>query len=198
MNQTISTPKDPFSFFHIWMGDAKKSEPSDPDAACLATLDKNGFPNARVILVRRIDERGFCFFTNRTSQKGQELQFSAKAALNFHWKTLKRQIRIRGTVEMVSDSESDEYYASRPLGNKIGAWASLQSQILDTRQNLIDRVSESEMKFGDNPPRPPHWGGYRINPMSIEFWQEEAHRLHTRIRYLKNDLGEWNKEELYP
>jgi pyridoxamine 5'-phosphate oxidase len=198
MTDLISKTESPFPLFHIWMGDARKSEPSDPDAACLATVDENGYPDARVVLIRKIDERGFCFFTNTTSQKGHELEINPKAAINFHWKTLKRQIRIRGDIERVSDAESDAYYESRPLGNRIGAWASLQSQTLDNRQTLIDRVASKEKQFGDNPPRPSHWGGYRLIPASIEFWQEAEHRLHQRTRYQKNDQDMWTACALYP
>jgi pyridoxamine 5'-phosphate oxidase len=194
----ISNDKSPLSVFHIWMSEAKTHEPSDPDAACLATTDSDGYPDARVVLIRKIDDRGFCFFTNTKSQKGNELENSPKAALNFHWKSLKKQIRIRGDVMRVSDDESDEYYFSRPLGNRIGAWASLQSQPLNTRQDLIDRVREYEKKFGDAPPRPEHWGGYRIIPFSIEFWQEQEHRLHSRLRFQKNSSGDWETSELYP
>lgn len=194
----ISNTESPFTIFHIWMNEAKASEPSDPDAACLATVDSDGFPNARVVLIRRIDERGFCFFTNTKSQKGNELTTSPKAAINFHWKTLKKQIRIRGNIVRVSDAESNEYYASRPLGNRIGAWASLQSQPLAKRQDLIDRVKMHEEKFGNNPPRPDHWGGYRLLPLSIEFWHEKEHRLHSRLRYQKNEKGDWETSELYP
>lgn len=198
---TIVNPKNyssPFDLFHIWMSDAQKSEPSDPDAACLATVDNDGTPNARVVLIRKIDERGFCFFTNTTSQKGNELKTHPKAAINFHWKTLKRQIRVRGVIEPVAKDESDAYYASRPLGNRIGAWASLQSQILDDRQILIDRVADKEKEFGDNPPRPSHWGGYRLIPTSIEFWQEGDHRLHDRTRFDKDANGNWVTSKLYP
>lgn len=198
MTDLITHAESPFSLFHIWMGEAQKSEPSDPDAACLATVDDNGYPNARVVLIRKIDERGFCFFTNTQSQKGQELNSNTKAAINFHWKTLKRQIRIRGDIERVSDAESDAYYVSRPLGNRIGAWASLQSQTLGVRQTLVDRVAASEKQFGDNPPRPPHWGGYRIIPASIEFWQESEFRLHQRTRFDKDEKGLWVSSMLYP
>jgi len=194
----IPNADSPLSVFHIWMEDAKTSEPSDPDAACLATLDDNGYPNARVVLIRKIDERGFCFFTNTQSQKGNELLSHPKAAINFHWKTLKRQVRIRGDIQRVSDAESDEYYASRPLGNRIGAWASLQSQPLDNRQTLIDRVTSKEKEFGDNPPRPSHWGGYRLIPTSIEFWAEGEHRLHQRTRYQRDEQGKWVACALYP
>ena len=194
----ISNTDSPFSIFHIWMNEAKASEPSDPDAACLATVVDHGYPNTRVVLIRKMDERGFCFFTNTNSQKGNELAASPKAAINFHWKTLKKQIRIRGNIVRVADAESNEYYASRPLGNRIGAWASLQSQPLAKRQDLIDRVKMHEEKFGDNPPRPEHWGGYRLIPSSIEFWHEQEHRLHSRLRYQKNEKGDWETTELYP
>lgn len=188
----------PFSVFNEWFRLAQQSEPSDPDAGCLATVDANGYPNARVVLIRKIDERGFCFFTNTTSQKGRELNSISKAAINFHWKSLKRQVRVRGDIERVSDEESDAYYASRPLGNRIGAWASLQSQTLDNRQILIDRVAAKEKEFGDNPPRPSHWGGYRLIPSSIEFWQEEVHRLHQRTLYQRTDRDTWSVSALYP
>jgi len=194
----ISNTESPFSVFHIWMSEAKASEPSDPDSACLATIDPNGYPNARVVLIRKIDERGFCFFTNTHSQKGNELDTFPKAAINFHWKTLNKQIRIRGDIVRVSDAESNEYYASRPLGNRIGAWASLQSQPLPNRQDLIDRFKIYEDKFGNNPPRPDHWGGYRLIPTSIEFWQEQENRLHSRLRFDKNEKGDWETSELYP
>jgi pyridoxamine 5'-phosphate oxidase len=194
----ISNEKEPFSIFHMWMKEAKSKEPTDPDAACLATVDPNGYPNARVVLIRKIDERGFCFFTNTQSQKGNELLASPKAAINFHWKSLKKQIRIRGDIVRVSEEESNEYYSSRPLGNRIGAWASLQSQPLENRQHLIDRVKEHEEKFGNNPPRPDHWGGYRLIPNSIEFWQEEEFRLHSRLRFQKTKTGDWERLELYP
>jgi pyridoxamine 5'-phosphate oxidase len=189
---------NPYDIFHILMSEAKVSEPSDPDAACLATVDKDGYPNARVVLIRRIDERGFCFFTNTNSQKGMELENHPKAAINFHWKSLKRQIRIRGNIQRVSDSESDSYYASRPLGNRIGAWASLQSQILPNQDDLVMRVKEFEQKFSETPPRPEHWGGYRLTPTSFEFWQEGENRLHTRIKFERISDTEWKSCMLYP
>lgn len=188
----------PLPHFLSWMDDARGSEPSDPDAACLATVDKNGFPNARVVLVRRIDDRGFCFFTNCESQKGEELFHTPKAALNFHWKTLKRQIRVRGTVEPVSPQEADEYFATRPAGHKIGAWASQQSRPLPNRQLLIDRAKAMEEKFGEDVPRPDYWSGYRLVPFSIEFWQEGEFRLHHRTRYDLNDGGYWTIATLFP
>ncbi|HRK97341.1 MAG TPA: pyridoxamine 5'-phosphate oxidase [Alphaproteobacteria bacterium] len=189
--------KTPIEHFTQWYEEAKQSEPSDPDAACLATIDSNGMPNARVILVRKIDDRGFCFFTNLESTKGHELLSSHKAALNFHWKSLKRQVRIRGEISTVSKEEADGYYASRPLGNRIGAWASLQSRPLESRDTLIQRVEEFENKFGDDPPRPDHWGGFRLSPTSIEFWQEGEHRLHNRLQYTLSG-EDWNSKVLYP
>lgn len=198
MSLLKSNEESPFYIFHMWMGDARKSEPSDPDAACLSTTDADGYPNARVVLIRKIDENGFCFFTNMQSQKGKELLSHPKAAINFHWKSLKRQVRVRGNITPVSESESDSYYASRPLGNRIAAWASLQSQTLESRDILINRVKEKEKEFGENPPRPPHWGGYRLVPFSIEFWQEEEHRLHKRTLFKMNNQGTWVKSELYP
>lgn len=187
----------PYDFFRKWFDEACVSEPVDPDAACLATVDKDGMPDARVVLIRRADERGFCFFTNYSSQKGQELTATPKASINFHWKSLKRQVRIRGTVEKVPSAESDAYYNSRPLGSRIGAWASIQSQPLPSRQTLLDRVAEFENKFDDHPPRPDHWGGFRLTPVSIEFWQEGEFRLHDRTRYEKTADG-WNIVKLYP
>lgn len=188
---------NPFSLFQEWLADARKTEPFDPDAACLATVDEDGLPNARVILVRHVDEAGFCFFTNYNSAKGQELMTSGKAALNFHWKSLKRQVRVRGIISKVSNEESDAYYHSRPIGNRIGAWASLQSSPLDTKETLIQRVAEYQTKFSDSPPRPDHWGGFRLSPLSIEFWQEGEFRLHDRVRHEKNGDA-WTKTRLYP
>ena len=188
---------DPFIHFQNWYAEAQASEPSDPDAACLATVDTAGLPNARVVLIRKIDARGFCFFTNLESQKGQELLSTPKAALNFHWKTLKRQVRVRGMIDLCTPDESDAYYASRPLGNRIGAWASLQSRTLLDRQVLVDRVAEFVTKFNDHPTRPDHWGGFRLTPLSIEFWKEGEFRLHDRTRFDK--MGDnWNVTKLYP
>ncbi len=191
-------PLSPFDLVSLWLDDAKISEPNDPDAACLSTVDSDGYPNARVVLVRQIDENGFCFFTNYNSKKGEELELTHKAALTFHWKSKGRQIRIRGNVEKVLAAESDSYYQSRPLGNRIGAWASRQSETLDSRETLINRVTEAEQKFGTAPPRPDHWGGFRLTPLTIEFWQEGAHRLHDRLVYTKGANGTWSTKRLYP
>lgn len=197
MTLPFSAPDSPFSLFQNWMEDAKQSEPTDPDAACLATVDNQGLPNARVVLIRKVDDAGFCFFTNYDSAKGQEILGAGKAAINFHWKSLKRQVRVRGSIGPVSQQESDDYYLSRPMGNRIGAWASLQSQPLPDRETLVLRAREFEQKFGENPPRPSHWGGFRISPASIEFWQEGESRLHDRVKYeKKGDL--WTATRLYP
>lgn len=197
MTEDIIPTATPYELVMAWLEDAKQSEPTDPDAACLATIDKDGLPNARVILVRQIDENGFCFFTNRESAKGNDLKHTPKAALNFHWKSLKRQIRIRGTISPVTEEESDTYYNSRPLGNRIGAWASRQSRPLDDRQTLIDRTKEYENKYGEHPPRPDYWGGYRLSPLSVEFWQEGQFRLHHRLLYTKTADG-WVTTKLFP
>lgn len=197
MSTPFPIPESPFSLFRTWMNDAERTEPSDPDAGCLATVDKDGLPDARVVLIRKIDESGFCFFTNYTSAKGQELESHPKAAINFHWKTQKRQVRVRGTIAKLTPAESDDYYQSRPIGNRIGAWASLQSRPLDDRDILVRRAAEFQEKFGDNPPRPDHWGGYRLSPLTIEFWQEGEARLHHRIKYERSgDI--WLPIHLYP
>lgn len=195
---TIKQENSPYSIIRDWMDEALKSEPNDSDAACLATVDETGLPDARVILVRKIDNSGFCFFTNYESAKGRELLTTQKAALNFHWKSLGRQIRVRGNVTPVTEQESNEYYASRPLGNRIGAWASKQSRPLPDRETLINRISHYEQMYGDGPPRPPHWGGFRLIPVSIEFWQDGEFRLHHRLLYTLADDGSWTTTLLFP
>ncbi len=193
-------PNSPYELFKNWFLEAKNSEPSDPDAAALATVDGQGLPDVRVVLIRRIDPRGFCFFTNFESAKGQELTKNPRAAINFHWKSLKRQVRVRGTIAPVSAEEADEYYHSRPLGNRIGAWASRQSRPLADRAQLLDQTRQMEEKYGDSPPRPPYWSGFRLSPVSIEFWREGEYRLHHRVRYKAPENGQnsWDKELLYP
>ncbi|HNQ92724.1 MAG TPA: pyridoxamine 5'-phosphate oxidase [Alphaproteobacteria bacterium] len=195
---TINKEESPYTIIRNWVEDATKSEPNDPDAACLATVDETGMPDARVVLVRKIDDSGFGFFTNYESVKGREILATKKAALNFHWKTLGRQIRVRGDVTPVSEQESDDYYATRPLGNRIGAWASQQSRALPDRETLINRISHYEQMYGETPPRPPHWGGFRLSPVSIEFWQDGEFRLHHRLLYTRDEKGLWATETLYP
>lgn len=196
---TIAIATTPLETFKNWVKEAEASEPNDPTAACLATVDEAGQPNARMVLVRIIDERGFTFFTNSTSQKGRELLSHPKAALCFHWKSLQRSVRIQGAVEPASTAESDAYYNSRHPNSRIGAWASLQSQTLSDRQVLLDRFAEFEQKFSgvDNPPRPEHWYGFRIVPNRIEFWKDGEFRLHDRLVYIRNGT-EWETSLLYP
>ena len=191
---------DPLGLFADWMKDAEKSEPNDPDAMALATVDEGGLPNVRMVLLKGFDERGFVFYTNLESQKGRELLSSRKAALAFHWKSLSRQIRIRGLVEEVSGQEADAYFASRPRDSRIGAWASQQSRPLEGRFALEAAVAKYALKYavGDIP-RPPYWSGFRVRPLSMEFWHDRPFRLHDRVVFSRaNPDGEWTKARLYP
>lgn len=185
--------------FTTWFDEAAKTESVDPNAMSLATIDSSGKPSVRIVLLKGLDEHGFVFYTNRESRKGQALAANPVAALCFHWKSQRRQIRIEGAVELVSDAESNEYYGTRPLGSRIGAWASLQSRPLDSMDTLSARVQEFERKFEgqDAIPRPPHWGGYRVIPEVIEFWEEGLYRLHKRHVYTRSDDG-WTMRMLYP
>lgn len=189
---------EPYRLFAKWLEDATASEPNDPNALALATVDPEGLPDVRMVLLKGFDERGFVFYTNFESAKGQEILTSMKAAMCFHWKSLRRQVRIRGPVEQVSDAEADEYYASRPRGSRIGAWASKQSRPLESRFALEKAVAEYTAKhaIGDIP-RPPHWSGFRIVPQSIEFWHDRPFRLHDRVVFRRN-TDDWDKTRLYP
>lgn len=193
-----SSPPDPLPLFRAWLGEAEQSEVNDPNAMCLATIDADGKPSARIVLLKQYDARGFVFFTNRTSRKGQALAAHPFAALNFHWKSLQRAVRIEGRVEKIEDEESDTYYYSRNRGSRIGAWASKQSQPLESRTVLRERVAEMDQRYGDDIPRPPHWGGYRVVPDRIEFWHDGADRLHTRLLYIREPDGTWRRTMLYP
>jgi pyridoxamine 5'-phosphate oxidase len=189
---------NPFDLFANWFAEAEKSEPNDPNAMTLATVDTEGHPHLRVVLLKGFDEKGFCFFTNTGSRKGRELQARAVAALCFHWKSLRRQVRIEGVAEAVTSAEADAYFASRPRGSQIGAWASLQSQPLEARGILEARVTEYEKKFEGQPvPRPENWSGYRVVPQAIEFWQDMPYRLHDRLVFTRAQNG-WMQERLYP
>lgn len=194
-----ATGVNPYQLFEQWLEDAKKSEPNDPEAMSLATVGADGMPSVRMVLLKGLDARGFVFFTNSTSRKGQQLAATRKAALCFHWKSLRRQVRVEGAVETVSDAESDAYFNSRPKGSRIGAWASHQSQPLDSRATLESRVKKLEEQYtdNDNVPRPPHWLGYRIKPVHIEFWQDGASRLHDRFVFTEVS-GVWVAERQYP
>jgi pyridoxamine 5'-phosphate oxidase len=191
---------EPFRLFAAWFADAKKSEPNNPDAMTLATVDADGLPNARMVLLKGCDGRGFVFYTNLGSVKGQELAEAPKAALTFYWKSLQRQVRVRGEVEPVSAAEADAYFASRPRTAQIGAWASKQSTALESRLAFEKAVAIHTAKFGVGAvPRPPRWSGYRVVPQEIEFWHERPFRLHDRIRFRREHPGaRWSKTRLYP
>ena len=191
---------NPIRQFELWFREAGASGMSEQDTVSmtLATASGDGHPCARIVLLKSFDDRGFVFFTNYNSRKGQELAENARACLLFYWSPLWRQVRIEGTVEKVSDEESEEYFHSRPLGSKLGAWASDQSQTIRSRNELEDRFEEFGWKFADNVPRPPHWGGYRVKPDRIEFWQGRENRLHDRLLYTLQDDGSWLLERLAP
>lgn len=191
---------DPLALFEAWFAEAKASEPNDPDAMALATVDATGLPDVRMVLLKAADARGFVFYTNEQSAKGGELASNPKAALVMHWKSIRRQVRARGAIERVSATEADAYFASRSRPSQVGAWASDQSRPLDSRATFEARVAEVEKRFdGKDVTRPPHWGGYRINPVQIEFWMDRPYRLHDRVRFTRNNAGEaWTKTRLYP
>ena len=192
-------PADPFSAFAIWLAEAERTEVNDANAMALATVDADGLPDVRTVLLKGLDPRGFVFYTNFESRKGQELSEQPKAALCFHWKSLHRQVRARGPVEKVSDAEADAYYATRPRVSRLGAWASRQSRPLDSRQTLEERVVEMEARFPDDAiPRPPYWSGFRIVPSEFEFWQDGAFRLHDRYRLVRGEGDGWVPTRLYP
>jgi pyridoxamine 5'-phosphate oxidase len=191
---------EPVRLFAAWFADAKRAEPVNPDAMALATVDAGGMPNARMVLMKGFDERGFVFYTNVDSIKGHELAEAPKAALTFYWKTLQRQVRARGTVEPVSKEEADAYFASRSRMAQIGAWASKQSSPLEGRLAFEKAIALFTAKFAvGTVPRPPNWSGYRVVPEEIEFWQERPFRLHDRIAFTRENLtGPWSKTRLYP
>ncbi|MGL3606178.1 pyridoxamine 5'-phosphate oxidase [Rhizobium sp. G187] len=189
---------EPFALFASWLNDAQASEINDPNAVALATVDADGLPNVRMVLLKGYDARGFVFYTNFESQKGQELRGQKKAAMCFHWKSLRRQVRLRGEVEVVSNEEADEYFNSRPLGSRIGAWASKQSRPLEGRFALEKAVAEYTAKYAlGTVPRPEHWSGFRIIPRSIEFWHDRKFRLHDRVEFRREGDG-WEKVRMYP
>ena len=193
-----STTEDPIALFEAWMAEATKSEPNDPNAVCLATATPEGRPSARMVLLKGVDPRGFVFYTNLESRKGQELAANPFAALCFHWKSLQRSVRIEGAVEAVSAEEADAYYASRARGSRIGAWASRQSRPLEGRWALEKAVAEYTVKFGVGEiPRPSFWSGFRLLPSRIEFWRNMTFRLHERRVFHRDGEG-WRTEMLYP
>jgi pyridoxamine 5'-phosphate oxidase len=188
---------DPFTQFHAWLAESIEAQVPEPTAMTLATADEQGSPSARIMLLKALDGRGFVFYTNYESRKGRQLAARPRAALTFFWKELERQVRIEGGIEKVSSAEADEYFASRPLGSRIGAWASTQSAEIASRQWLESRVKAAQAQYGDSPPRPPHWGGYRVVPEWLEFWQGRQSRLHDRIAY-RREAGGWKIARLSP
>jgi len=196
----FSEAGDPIALFADWLADATTSEPNDPTAMALATVDPDGLPNVRMVLLKGHDAGGFVFYTNFESAKGRELTASGKAALLFHWKSLRRQVRIRGPVSTVSDAEADAYFASRPRGSRIGAWASQQSREMDGRYALEKAVAATTARYGIGEiPRPPYWSGFRVAPLEIEFWHDRPFRLHERIVFRRPEPGAvWGKARLYP
>ena len=190
---------DPFAIARRWLAEAEQSEPNDPDAIALATVDADGLPNARMVLLKEIEAGAFVFYTNYGSAKARELDSAGKAAFVMHWKSLRRQIRVRGLVEKEDGPKADDYYASRSLKSRLGAWASQQSQPLSSRAHLMAEVAKVTAQHGPNPPRPPFWGGYRITPLEIEFWADGAYRLHDRFRWSRGAVGGgWDVERLNP
>jgi pyridoxamine 5'-phosphate oxidase len=188
---------DPLLQFGKWLDDAIRAEALEPTAMNLSTVDARGRPAGRIMLLKGVDDRGFVFFTNYGSRKGRDLEAHPTAALTFLWKELERQVRVEGSIEKVDAAESDEYYLVRPLGSRIGAWASPQSEVVADRAWLEKRVDEFAAKYGENPPRPPHWGGYRVVPDCLEFWQGRRSRLHDRIAY-RIENGKWTLGRLAP
>ena len=191
---------EPLRLFADWFAEAKRSEPVNPEAMTLATVDADGLPNARMVLLKGFDERGFVFYTNLDSVKGQELAAAPKAALTFYWKSLQRQVRLRGSVEPVTAAEADAYFATRPRGAQIGAWASKQSHPLESRMAFEKAIAIHAAKFGiGSVPRPPWWSGFRVVPQEIEFWQERPFRLHDRLAFTRSSpAAPWSKTRLYP
>lgn len=190
---------DPFALFEAWFAEAKAAEINDPDAMALATADKEGDPSVRMVLLKGHGPKGFVFYTNEESNKGRDLAENPNAALLFHWKSLRRQVRIEGWVERVDDAEADAYFATRSRESQLGAWASDQSSPLPNRATFEDRYERMKLRFeGEQVPRPDNWGGYRVIPLVMEFWQDREHRLHERRVFLARDDGSWSEGLLYP
>lgn len=194
----IPDSHDPFALFEAWMAEAVRSEPNDPNAVALATVDDAGAPSVRMVLLKGLDDRGFVFYTNLGSRKGRALARNPRAALCFHWKSQRRQVRVEGDVEAVADEEADAYFATRPREARVGAWASRQSDVLGDRAELTDRLDAYTERFdGAEVPRPPHWGGFRVLPHRVEFWLDQPYRLHDRLEFLRDGAG-WARRRLYP
>ena len=200
LNSCFLDLKDPMQLFKVWMDEAKKTEPNDPNAVALATSNKKNLPSVRMVLLKDFNENGFVFYTNLNSQKGIELKENPNASMCFHWKSLLRQVRINGTVQKVSDKVADEYYNTRDYESRIGAWASKQSSILNNRDELLSSIEKYKKKYNNKNevPRPDHWSGWNLKPTSIEFWLDGDSRIHERLKYIKDDIGNWNKFLLSP
>ena len=194
----IEAGTNPFALFDSWYKAAVKAEINDPDAISLASVNADGMPSVRMVLLRQWSDEGFFFFTNYESRKADELFATGKAAFCLHWKSLRRQIRVTGEVSKASAERSDDYFASRGRGSRIGAWASEQSRPLESREALANAVAEVEERFPDDVPRPPHWGGFMIVPLEIEFWADGKHRLHDRFRFTPDSKGGWDIQRLNP
>jgi pyridoxamine 5'-phosphate oxidase len=200
LNNCFLDLDDPIELFKVWMDEAKKSEPNDPNALSLATSNKDNLPSVRMVLLKEFNQKGFVFYTNLNSQKGNELKENPNAAMCFHWKSLLRQIRISGKITQVEDSVADQYYNSRGYDSRIGAWASKQSKILKNRDELENSIKEFKKKFNDknNVPRPDHWSGWNLSPIRIEFWLDGDSRIHERLNYTIDKSGNWIKSLLSP
>ncbi len=200
LNSCFLDLNDPIELFRVWMEEAKKTEPNDPNALALATSDKDNTPSVRMVLLKDFSKDGFTFYTNLNSQKGNELKSNPKAAMCFHWKSLLRQIRITGQIKKVSDKVADEYYNTRGYESRIGAWASKQSTILKNRDELLKSIEAFKQKYNDQSkvPRPDHWSGWNLIPSSIEFWLDGDSRIHERLKYDREETGSWIKSLLNP
>ena len=200
LNNCFMDLDDPIHLFDTWMEEAKKTEPNDPNAVALATSSKNNIPSVRMVLLKDFNQNGFVFYTNLDSQKGRELKENPNVAMCFHWKSLLRQIRVNGTVSLVTNEVADEYYNSRSYESRIGAWASKQSKELKNRDQLDNSIEEYKKKYADKNkvPRPNYWSGWNLSPSSIEFWLDGDNRIHERLKYIKNYKGEWIKSLLSP
>jgi pyridoxamine 5'-phosphate oxidase len=200
LNSCFLDLNDPMQLFKVWMDEAKKTEPNDPNAVALATSDKKNLPSVRMVLLKDFNEYGFVFYTNLNSQKGIELKENPNASMCFHWKSLLRQVRISGSVSSVSDKVADQYYNTRGYESRIGAWASKQSKVLSSRDELINSIDDFKKKFNDqnNVPRPSHWSGWNLSPLTIEFWLDGDSRIHERLKYSKDNNGIWTQSLLSP
>ena len=200
LNRCFMDLDDPIHLFDTWMEEAKKTEPNDPNAVALATSNKNNIPSVRMVLLKDFNQNGFVFYTNLDSQKGHDLKQNPNVAMCFHWKSLLRQIRVNGTVSLVTNEVADNYYNSRSYESRIGAWASKQSKELKDREQLDNSIEEYKKKYADKNkvPRPNYWSGWNLSPSSIEFWLDGDNRIHERLKYTKNSKGEWIRSLLSP